>query len=287
LVTGASGFIGSHFIEDYQNTYNITKFSLQNDSLENIDFSKLDAIFHCAALVHQMEGAPQDEYYAINLNYTINLAQKAKQNGVRHFIFMSSVKVYGEEQKEDQNCYKENSLCSPQDDYGQSKFDAENELIKLQDENFTVSIVRTPVVYGEGVKANIRNLTRLVQQVSIIPLGGIKNKRSMVYVKNLTAMVSKIIDLKAKGIFLASDAQPISTSELVRYIANGFEKKSIVIGIPLFGLMIKILKPAFYKRLFMNLCVDNRNTKEKLEFSEPYSTEEGILRMVRFFKNNL
>ena len=160
LLTGSSGFIGSYFLDNYQDIYDISTFSLQNAQIEHIDFSDIDTVVHLAALVHQMSGVDDiRDYYSINIDYTITLAKKAKENGVKHFLFMSSVKVYGEE---NDTAYTEDSPTNPQDDYGKSKLEAENELLKLQDSNFDISIIRTPIIYGANVKANLLNLARLV-----------------------------------------------------------------------------------------------------------------------------
>ncbi len=112
-------------------------------------------VFHLSALVHQMGGASVSEYERVNVAQTLELAQKAKKSGAKHFVFMSTVKIYGEETD---SVYTESSECKAEDEYGKSKLKAERELLKLEDENFKVSIIRTPIVYGYGVKANIKSL---------------------------------------------------------------------------------------------------------------------------------
>ncbi len=145
LITGSNGFIGKYFIKKYSSKYNIQTFSFLNDSIDDLDLSEKDTIIHLSALVHQMGGASADEYERINVTQTLDLANKAKLSKVKYFIFMSSVKVYGEETT---GVYNETTVCKPEDEYGKSKLKAENELLKLEDENFKVSIVRTPIVYG-------------------------------------------------------------------------------------------------------------------------------------------
>jgi UDP-glucose 4-epimerase len=276
LLTGASGFIGKHFI--HATSHDIIPFSFHNGNIQTLDLSSYDAVLHLAALVHQMESADSEAYERINVTRTLELARKAKHDKVKQFIFMSTVKVYGEESD---IVYTEASPCHPQNDYGKSKQRAEQELQKLNDASFTVSIIRTPIVYGEGVKANIKNLIDLIRNVPILPFGNTKNRRSMVYVGNLCALIESVLEQDAEGIFLASDDAALSTTEFIREIANTLEKKLYLVDIALFENLLKRLKPSFYQRLFGNLSVDNRVTKERLEFHNPYTTKEGIAIMLR------
>ena len=224
-----------------------------------------------------MGGASKEEYEKVNVTQTIDLAKKAKNYGVKYFIFMSTIKVYGEETD---IAYNENSDCNPQDNYGKSKLKAEQELLKLEDDSFKVSIVRTPIVYGYGVKANIKSLINLVNKVPVLPSGSIKNKRSMVYIGNLCHLVDEIIIQEKVGIFLASDDEPLSTTRLIELIANGLGKKVYLIKIPFFESLLKLVKPSFHKRLYESLEVDNSETKKVLGFENKYSVEEGIRLML-------
>jgi len=278
LLTGASGFVGSYFTKEYGSEYNINKFSFRNDSLKDLDLSNINTIIHLSALVHQMGGASKEEYEKVNVKQTIDLAKKAKSSGVKHFIFMSTVKVYGEETN---IAYNENSDCKPQDDYGKSKLKAEQELQLLSDDNFKVSIIRTPIVYGYGVKANIKNLINLVNRVSILPFGKIENKRSMIYIGNLCHLIDEIIIQEKAGIFLASDDEPLSTTKLIELIANNLDKKVYLLKIPFFESLLKLIKPSFHKRLYESLEVDNSETKKVLNLVNPYSVEDGIRLMLK------
>ena len=275
LITGSNGFVGSYFIHKYKDKYDIKTFSFLKDDLNALDCSDVDVVFHLSALVHQMGGASTEEYERVNVSQTLELAQKAKENGVKHFVFMSTVKVYGEETE---SKYTEDSICHPEDEYGKSKLKAE--LQKLEDDNFNISIVRTPIVYGYGVKANIKSLVNLVNKISILPFGKIKNKRSMVYIGNLCHLVYEIITQEKQGIFLASDDEPLSTTRLIELIAKNLHKKVYLIKVPFFESLLKILKPSFHKRLYGSLEVDNAITKQKLNLKNPYSVEDGIKLMI-------
>jgi len=278
LFTGTSGFIGRYFTKKYSEVFTINAFSFQRDDFESLDLVGIETVVHLSALVHQMNGASAEEYEKINVTQTIELAKKAKKAGVRHFIFMSTVKVYGEETFLP---YNENSKCTPEDDYGKSKYKAEQALQELENDSFIVSIIRTPIVYGYGVKANIKNLIKLVKNVSILPFAEIHNKRSMVYIGNLCHLINEIILQKQSGIFLASDDSALSTTELIESIAKDLNKKIRFEKIRFFESLLKCFKPSFHKRLYQSLEVDNTLTKERLNLKNPYTTEEGIRTMIK------
>ena len=281
LITGSNGFVGKYFINKYKNKYDIKTFSFLKDDINSLDCSDVDVVFHLSALVHQMAGASASEYERVNVTQTLELAKKAKESGVKHFVFMSTVKVYGEETI---NVYTESSECKAEDEYGKSKLKAEEKLLKLEDESFKVSIIRTPIVYGYGVKANIKSLVNLVDKISILPFGKIENKRSMVYIGNLCHLVDVVIgatEVALPSVFLASDDEPLSTSRLCELIAKSLNKKVYLIKVPFFESLLKLVKPSFHKRLYRSLEVDNSITKERLDLSNPYSVEEGIGFMIK------
>ncbi|WP_024954325.1 NAD-dependent epimerase/dehydratase family protein [Sulfurospirillum arcachonense] len=283
LITGSTGFVGSYFIDKYKDRYDIQKFSFLKDDFKSLHVKDIDVVFHLSALVHQMGGASLEEYERVNIAQTLDLAKKAKESGVKQFVFMSTVKVYGEENN---IVYKETSTCKPQDEYGKSKLKAEIELSKLEDESFKVVIIRTPIVYGYGVKANIKSLVRLVKKIPILPFGKIQNKRSMVYIGNLCYMIDEIIIQQKSGIFLASDNKLLSTSKLCELIAQSLGKKVYLFKLPFFESFLKYIKPSFHKRLYGDLQVDNTQTKEMLNLQNLYTTEKGILYMIQGEKND-
>lgn len=277
LLTGSSGFIGSYFQSNYGDKCDIETFSFLKDDFDSLDLTQVDTVIHLSALVHQMGGAAKEKYTKVNVDNTLALAQKAKQSGVKQFVFISSVKVYGEETD---TPYTEVTKCEPQDDYGKSKLAAENLLMEMEDNNFIVSILRTPIVYGKGVKANILNLVKLVDKVPILPFGSISNRRSMVYIGNLCDMIERLYECKISGTFLAGDDQPVSTTGLIEIIAKVRNRQVVLLNIPLFPQLLKTVKPSFYKRLYESLEVDNHWTKKVLGFENKVSTEEGIRKML-------
>ncbi len=277
LITGSNGYLGSCFINRYKNKHKFQKFSLLTQKLEDIKFYEIDVVLHCAALVHQKIEYPYEKYHEINVNYPVNLAKNAKQNGIKQFVFISTIAVYGE----DEERLDENTACNPLSSYGKSKLEAEKELLKLNDDSFIVSIIRPPMVYGKDAPGNIYSLIKLVKKLPIIPFGGIENKRSFISIQNLCHFVDEVISQKKAGIFLASDNEPLSTTKLCELIAKNLEKKAYLVKIPFFECLLKIIKPSFYKRLYGSLEIDNSITKEKLNLKNPYSVEEGIKLMIK------
>ena len=276
LIAGSSGFVGSYFINKYKNKYEIKTFSFLKDDINSLDCSDVDVVFHLSALVHQMGGSSSEEYERVNVIQTLQLAKKAKESCVKHFVFMSTVAVYGIET----GVMNEKSDYTPITEYGKSKLRAEIELQKLENKNFKVSIIRPPIVYGKNAPGNMKSLLKLINKVPLLPFGNIKNKRSMVYIGNLCHLVDEVITQEKSGIFLASDDEAISTSRLIELIAKNLDKKIYLVKIPFFESLLKIFKPSFHKRLYGSLEIDNSITKEKLNLKNPYSVEDGIKLMI-------
>ncbi len=277
LVTGSNGYLGSSFINQYKEKYSFIKFSLLNQKVEDIKFDGIDIVLHCAALVHQKVEHHYEKYHEINVAYPVKLARLAKDAGVKQFVFISTIAVYGEGLEK----LDEKTDCNPITPYGISKLEAEKQLLELNDENFKVSIVRPPMIYGKNAPGNIDSLVKLLKKLPILPLGGIQNKRSFIYVGNLCYVINEIIKQEKSGIFLASDDEPLSTTKLCELIAKNLDKKVTLIKIPFFESFLKLLKPSFHKRLYESLEVNNSLTKEKLNLVNPHSVEEGIKLMIR------
>jgi len=277
LLTGSNGYLGSYFLSQYQNKYTFEKFSLLNQKLKDINFNNIDAVLHCAALVHQKVEYSYEKYYEINVDYPLKLIKLAKENGVKQFVFISTVAVYGEDEKK----LDENTICNPTTPYGKSKLEAEKGLLNLNDDSFIVSIIRPPMIYGKNAPGNIDSLIKLVKKLPILPLGKIENKRSFISIQNLCYLINEVITQQKAGIFLASDDEPLSTSKLIKLISKNLDKKIYLIKIPFFESLLKIVKPSFHKRLYGSLEVDNSITKQKLNLSNPYSVEEGIRLMIK------
>jgi len=284
-IIGKNSFVGKYFLEKYK-TENTKEICLLTNKLEEISFSNTNSIIHLSALVHQMKGAPEEKYFQVNSDLAYNTAKKAKTEGVFHFIYMSTVKVYGEFTSTGES-WNENTKCNPIDTYRKSKLEGEQRIKDLEDDNFVVSIIRTPIVYGPGVKANMFNLIRLIEKSPFVPLGNIKNLHSMTFVGNLCQLIHSVIEQKKSGIFLASDEYPISTSDLVKEISKASGKKNNIIPIPTIAQkLIKTIKPNIHQRLFGNLVVNDTQTSKILNYSPEYSFEQGNSEMVEWDKKN-
>jgi len=275
IITGSNSFVGKNFIKHsiYPDSEEI---SLIENNPEDIDFSAFDTVLHVAAIVHQSKKIPEEEYFRVNRDLSIEVAKVAKDNGVGQFVFLSTVKVYGDFNS-DSGPWTENSDCNPNDPYGKSKYDAEIELRKLEDDNFKVAVIRTPLVYGKDVKANMLSIMKLVDRFNILPFKKINNKRSFTYTKNLVGFIDRIIEKRASGVFIAMDSEPISTTMLVRLIAKHLNKRIILFGIPspLINLGQKLI-PKIFERLYGSFEMENSKTLHTLDFVPQYTSEEGI-----------
>jgi UDP-glucose 4-epimerase len=246
-----------------------------------MELQGVNTIVHLAGKAHEMQPIPDSIYFKVNFELTKALAERAKTAGVSHFIYISSTKVYGDEIN---GVVNEDSECLPTDAYGKSKKMAEEFLLSMQSPDFTVSIIRPPLVYGPGVKGNMIRLLEIAEKNIPLPFGNTGNARSMVYLDNLVALINRVIEKKAAGIFIGGDASPLSTDSLISLMRKSLGKRPGLITLPTF--MRKILKqirPAMYIRLFGSFEVDNTSTNQKLNFVPPYSSEQGISEMVKWY----
>lgn len=283
LITGANSFVGTNYILNSKYN-NIEEISLLNTNPNDIKFSKYTVVFHLVAIVHQSKQIHESEYFRVNRDLCLHVANNAKKAGVRQFIFMSSVKVYGKFIP-GSGPWDEKSLCFPEDSYGKSKYEAELLLKKLESPDFIVSIVRTPLVYGEGVKANMYGILKFIDNFRILPFRNVENKRNFTSVENLTAFIDRIILKKAGGTFIAMDKEALSTTHLVYLISKYLDKKVILFKIPNFIIKLgKRFAPKIFDRLYGSFEMDNRATLKKLDFCPPFSTEHGIEKMVKSYK---
>jgi nucleoside-diphosphate-sugar epimerase len=283
LITGANSFIGRNY-RIFSHFKEIDEISLIDISPQDINFSKYDVVLHLAAIVHVSKKISEKEYLRINRDLCLDVAEAAKKKGIKQFVFLSSIKVYGDfiPELEKRN---ENSCCLPDDYYGKSKLAAEIGLRKLENADFTVSIIRTPLVYGEGVKANMISLIKLVQKLPLLPFKNTSNKRNYTYTGNLAGFIDQVIMKRASGVFIAMDNKAISTTELVGYLSKYLGKKIILFKIP--GLFIRIGRkymPSVFERLFGSLEFDNSKTLTELCYTPPFTTEDGIKEMVETYK---
>jgi len=200
---------------------------LSND-WEKHDFSDYDSIFHVAGIAHSDSGkiSPEKEklYRSVNTDLTLKVAAKAKKEGARQFIFMSSAIVYGNSAPMGkQKMITRDTPVSPDNCYGDSKVQAENGLIAMEDEGFKVVILRPPMIYGRGSKGNYPLLSKMAQKLPFFP--DCKNQRSMLYIENLCEFVKLMVVNEESGIFWPQNSEYTNTSQMVKMIADVHGKK--------------------------------------------------------------
>lgn len=281
LITGASGFVGQSFLT-FKGCINfkLKTLSLRNLNIEELQLDSVSSILYFTGLAHQMDAIDENEYYKINHELTLQFAKHAKKEGVKHFVFLSSSKVYGDRVNSD-FIYNEDSICQPTDHYGRSKLLAEQDLMKLSSPEFIISIIRPPLIYGPGVKGNLNKIIKLSLTFPILPLNRIENRRSMVYVQNLNALICHLIDNPVQGIFIAKDRNDYSTSDLCHEILKCTNHKVFLFKLPkIFVSVFRIIQPKLISRLFDSYLLDNEKTKSILNFNVPFSFEDGVKSMV-------
>ena len=251
LITGANSYIGTSF-ERYINKKFPTEFSI--DTLDMIgsswrqhDFSKYDVVFHVAGIAHSDTKRVSQElkakYYAVNTDLAIETAQKAKLSGVKQFIFMSSMIVFGSKN----DCITPHTKPNPDNFYGDSKLQADIGIHKLEDDTFKVASIRPPMIYGYGSKGNYPILARFAKRTPLFPQ--YNNKRSMLYIENLCHFLVLIIENNDTGYFYPQNAEYVNTSNMVYQIALNSGKHLLLTKIfnPLIWLFRKhrIIKKVF------------------------------------------
>lgn len=264
LITGANSYIGQsleNWLEKSQGDYQVDTLDMINPAWKEYDFSPYDSIFHVAAIVHKNEkNLNQDLYDKVNRDLPIELATLAKKAGVKQFIFLSSMSVYGNEEENITN----NTATKPSTYYGKSKLAAEIGLKALVDDNFHVLVLRPPMVYGPNAKGNYTRLSKLSSMTPIFPK--IDNKRSMIFIDNLLEFVRLAIDNDLSGIHFPQNKEYVTTSQLVKTIRSVNGKQTVLT--PLFNPIIKgMFGVSQINKLFGDLMYDQRISQESFDYN--------------------
>ncbi|MFL6601422.1 MAG: NAD-dependent epimerase/dehydratase family protein [Steroidobacteraceae bacterium] len=310
LVTGANGFVGSALCHALVHAGHMPRAALRNDgplpagAAEKVivgDISLavdwgaalngVDAIVHAAARAHILHDSPDNArlYRAANSDATRRLADAAARAGVRRFIYVSSIKVNGEESAG--GAYTPADPPNPQDAYGQSKLLAENAVLEVSARTgMEVAIVRPPLVYGPGVRANFLRLLRWVEAGRPLPLGSVNNRRSLVSIWNLCDLLVRLLhDPTPSGrVWLVSDAEDLSTPDLIRRIGGAMGRKVTLLPVPvplLQGFAALAGKRAEITRLCGSLSVDVSQTRSQLAWSPPVPVSEALARTVAWYRS--
>ena len=312
LVTGASGFVGSALcahlaVKGYAVTGAVrntpgtpppgveyrTVSDLNADTNWREALTDINAVVHCAARVHIMNDASVDPLTAfreVNVGGTVCLAEQAVDSGIKKFIYISSIKVNGEATSE--HSFRPDDSPAPEDPYGLSKWEAEQVLQKIAEKtDLEVVIIRPPLVYGPGVRANFLKLMKVIMLGVPLPLGAVNNLRSIVALDNLIDLIETCLNHRAavNQIFLASDGEDLSTKVLLQRTALALGRPARLIPVPMVVLwtMARLFgKSGFAQRLCGSLQVDISKTRKILGWSPPISVDEALHKTAKYFLSN-
>jgi UDP-glucose 4-epimerase len=307
LVTGAGGFIGRAACADFVKRGWTVRGAVRTTTdlpprvearvIGDIAASPrwpledIGAVVHLAGIVHQLRGRSGDALYqAVNAQATEQLAREAARAGVKRFVFVSTIKVNGERTPIDRP-FRAADAPDPQDRYARSKWAAEQALARVaQETGLEVVVLRPPLVYGPGVRANFLRLVRLVERGWPLPLGAIRNRRSMVYVGNLVDVIALAVTGEAAGgTFLVSDGDDLSTPRLAMELAGAMGRKARLVAVPptllklggaLAGMRAEI------GRLVDSLAVDISETRARLSWTPAFSAADGLARTVAWYRSH-
>lgn len=295
LITGANSYLGNS-VEQYlavhqaqrgEAEWRTERISLRDDVWKQKSFAAYDVILHMAGIAHADVGNVSEEtkalYYRVNCDLAVRMAEKARAEGVKQFIYMSSVIVYGDSAPVGgQKHITADTLPAPANFYGDSKYQAELQLQKLQTSDFRVAIVRAPMIYGKGSRGNFPMLVKLAAKVPVFP--AVQNRRSMLYVENLAEFIRRLAEAELGGTFFPQNAEYVTTGELVELIGKAMGRR-----IRLWRILNPFVKlaskaPGRIGRLadkaFGSLTVDRELSSRDITGYQIYSLEESIQRSI-------
>lgn len=283
LITGANSYIGTSFEKfinkNHKDEIEISTLDMMNPSWKEFDFSNFDVVFHVAGIAHADVGNVSEEvkekYYKVNRDLTLEVANIAKDNGVKQFIFMSSMIIYS-------GCKEtyitKETVPQAENFYGDSKLQADLALQKLTDETFKVCILRPPMIYGKGSKGNYPLLVKLATKLPVFPI--VKNRRSMLHIDNLCEFIRLMINNEEAGIFFPQNDEYTNTSDMVEMIAK--VKGHKIIMIPGINFMIQLMTKVpgkigtLAKKAFGNSAYDMNLSSYDKENYRVHSLSESI-----------
>ena len=242
LITGANSYVGTSFekwLSQWPDEYHVDTIDMIDGTWREKSFAGYDVVFHVAGIAHvSADPSKKDLYYRINRDLAVNTAKKAKNDGVKQFIFMSSMIIYGaDEPVGKEKIITRDTQPNPADFYGDSKLQADLAIQKMADDRFIVSIMRPPVIYGPGCKGNFPKLLKLAKYALIFP--NIENRRSMIYIDNFTECVRLVINNASGGIFFPQNEEYVATKDVIADYRK--IKGKIIFMMPVPAFVCKIL----------------------------------------------
>jgi len=312
LITGATGFIGQHIVRvcadtgleviptgnksnaDWKDYFQYFQSDLTTPNVLDEKLIGVDCVVHSAGLAHQFKGVKDSSlFHKINAEATANVARSAVQAGVRHFILISSVSVYGANGGVNSN---ENSPCNPQDLYGKSKLEGERLTVEICDKSkMSLTILRPAAVYGEGDKGNVMRLLRLIEGGRFIWIGNGSNRKSLIHVEDVARACLAVIEKESEGVFnLAST--PNTMREIVNGLADALGRKPSRLGVPSFLVKpaLKITPDAFglarikstVEKWLSDDTFDGSEFQRVFDFQPNVTLRDGLKRQVEWAKKN-
>ena len=249
LITGANSYIGTSFekwVSQYPDKYSVDTVDIKSKKWQDKSFKRYDVIFHVAGIVHIKE-KKVEKYFKVNRDLTIEVAEKAKREGVKQFIFLSTMGVYGVET----GYITIDTKPNPKTPYAKSKYEAEQYLLKMNTNNFKIAIIRPPIVYGKGCKGNYPRLAKLALKIPIFP--NIQNKRSMIYIDNLCEFIRVLIDNWSSGLYFPQNKEYVNITELVKLVRQAHGKRTIVTKAFNWGIIVGLKFSKTFRKVFGTL----------------------------------
>lgn len=282
LITGANSYVGmsvDRYLQQWPEKYHVDTVDMVGDDWKKRSFAGYDTVFHVAGIVH-LNGRGSDPereklYDSVNTELAIETARKAKYEGVRQFVFMSSASVYGEGAPVGKNkLITKDTPTNPANKYGESKVQAEKGILPLNEDSFRVVVLRPPMIYGSGCKGNYPTLSKLATKLPAFPM--VDNQRSMLYIENFVEFVRLMIENKEQGIFWPQNKEFSNTSEVVKMIAQTHGRKIKMIKGMNWALKIMSRLTGLVNKAFGSFCYDMSLSVYKEEYQRVSLTESII-----------
>lgn len=269
LITGAKSYIGvsfENYMKQWSDDYQVDTVDMIDGAWREKDFSIYDVVFHVAGIAHKKETKENASlYYKVNRDLVIETAKKAKEDGVKQFIFLSSMSVYGM----DVGVITKSTVPSPKSNYGKSKLEAEEGLRDFASDDFKICVLRPPMVYGKGCKGNFQTVVKIVKKSPVFPK--INNKRSMIYIDNLSSFVKLCVDDLLSGLYFPQNKEYVTTVDMAKCIAMQLDKKrffSVLVGggVAMLRPFVSVAKKGFGTLIY----------KDMEEFNFAYIVEDNF-----------
>ena len=279
LITGANSYVGTSFekwLSQWPDEYHVDTIDMIDGTWREKSFAGYDVVFHVAGIAHvSADPSKKDLYYRINRDLAVDTAKKAKNDGVKQFIFMSSMIIYGaDEPVGKEKIITRDTPPNPADFYGDSKLQADLAIQKMADDKFIVSIMRPPVIYGPGCKGNFPKLLKLAKYALIFP--NIENRRSMIYIDNFTECVRLVINNASGGIFFPQNEEYAATKDVIADYRKIMGKLTVMLPFPV------IASNIFSKSTLFNKAFGSKIYEKRPSNNGNYNVinfREGLSRM--------